>query len=169
MFYGLTYVAVRRLAYGYAVNLKNLKQIKKIPSAWRPIEEGQTGSASKDWLCGFMQRHPDLALRKPQATSLARATAFNTHTVQIFFDNLKDVIDRFKIESQNIWNMDETALTTVQRPCSVVSQRGVRNIGAMTSAERSILITLALAISAGGVCLPRELISTTIFLRAPVL
>lgn len=154
MFYGLTYVGVRRLAYGFAVKLKGLKLIMKVPPAWRPIEINQDGIASKDWLYGFMQRHPDLVLRKPQATSLARATAFNRHTVKLFFDNLKDVIARFNIESQNIWNMDETALTTAQKPCSVVAKRGVRNLGAMTSAERGVLVTLALAASAGGVCLP---------------
>lgn len=72
----------------------------------------------------------------------------------MFYDNLKDVIERFHIEPQNIWNMDESALKTVQKPTAVIAKRGVRNLGAMTSAERGVLVTHALAVSAGGVCLP---------------
>lgn len=154
MFYGLTYAAVRRLAYQYAVQLKNLKQLSAVPKHWCPSATGQAGIASKDWLYGFMHRHPDLTLRRPQATSLSRATAFNPHNVKMFFDKYKEVIERFHIEPQNIWNMDETALTTVQKPHAVVAQRGVRNLGAVTSAERGTLVTLALAVSAGGMCLP---------------
>lgn len=140
MFHGLSYI----------LKLKKINNLSKIPKSWHV----QAGSASKDWLWCFMRRHPDLTLRKPQATSLGRVTAFNRHNVKTFFTNLKEVVERFKIEAHNIWNMDESALTTVQKPIAVVAQRGTRNLGSVTSAERGVLVTLALAVSAGGVCLP---------------
>ena len=44
--------------------------------------------AGVDWFNAFMKRHPELSIWKPQATSLARATAFNKTTVEEFLNNL---------------------------------------------------------------------------------
>ena len=55
-------------------------------------------------------------MRKPEATSLARATAFNRHTVGKFFDQLGDLYDRYKFEMHGIYNLDETGCTTAQQP-----------------------------------------------------
>ncbi|EFX65239.1 hypothetical protein DAPPUDRAFT_117451 [Daphnia pulex] len=44
--------------------------------------------AGRDWLSGFMRRRQDLSIRKPQATSLSRATSFNKHNDDSFFDNV---------------------------------------------------------------------------------
>lgn len=35
-----------------------------------------------------MGRNPELSVRKPEATSLTRMTAFNTHNIGQFFDKL---------------------------------------------------------------------------------
>ena len=41
--------------------------------------------AGYDWLRGFLNRHPDLSVRIPQATNLARAVGFNRVKVAEFF------------------------------------------------------------------------------------
>ncbi|XP_043461002.1 uncharacterized protein LOC122497779 isoform X2 [Leptopilina heterotoma] len=149
MYHDLSYPAVRKLAYEFSVTLTKKKLIKSVPKSWK-----KSKCATTDWLNGFMLRHPDLSLRKPMATSLGRATAFNRHNVKKFFGKLKDVIQRFKIQLQNIWNVDESALTTVQKPVPVVAPRGARSVGGISSGERGTLVTLTLACSARGMVAP---------------
>jgi hypothetical protein len=40
--------------------------------------------AGCDWVAGFKNRNPDIYLRKPEATSAARVTAFNKPHITIF-------------------------------------------------------------------------------------
>ena len=54
---------------------------------------------------------------------------------------------------QDIFNTDECGCTTVQVPANVVAQRGKKQVGAITSAERE-LVTIVYTVSASGNALP---------------
>ncbi|XP_059053650.1 uncharacterized protein LOC131847939 [Achroia grisella] len=144
VYFGLSPPEVRKLAYELAI-----KNGKSFPEKWH-----DTQMAGKEWLAGFLKRHPSLSLRCPQATSLSRASSFNEHNVSKFYDNLANVMDRYKFEPNDIWNMDETGVTTVQKPSKIVAQKGVKQVGAVTSAERGRLVTVAVAINAQGGHIP---------------
>ncbi|XP_063931141.1 uncharacterized protein LOC135143192 [Zophobas morio] len=144
IYYGLTPKEVRQFAFQYATALKI-----KIPESWKTNK-----LAGEDWLSGYLKRNVELSIRKPEATSLARASNFNRTNVNRFFENLKTVLDRLKLESGDIWNMDETGITTVQKPDRVIGRRGYKQIGKIVSAERGTLVTLALAVSATGNSIP---------------
>ncbi len=101
-----------------------------------------------------MKRQHSLSIRCPQATSLTRNTSFNRHNVSLFYNNLANVLDKNKFEGKDIWNMDETGVTTVQEPENVVAGRGVRQVGAVTSGERGTLVTVACAGNALGNMIP---------------
>lgn len=73
-FYGLTHSSVLRLVYQIAVR-NNVKT--------RFSDDKQ--AAGKEWLNGFLKRHPEIALRIPEATSLARAAGFNRQRVTQFY------------------------------------------------------------------------------------
>ncbi|CAG4975963.1 unnamed protein product [Colias eurytheme] len=49
--------------------------------------------AGKDWLQGFLSRNDRLSIRKPETTSLSRATSFNRTNVAEYFDKLAQVMD----------------------------------------------------------------------------
>ncbi|KAL2097010.1 hypothetical protein ACEWY4_006217 [Coilia grayii] len=90
----------------------------------------------------------------PEATSIGRQTAFNRHTVGEFYDNLATVMDRYKFPPNRIYNMDETGVTDVQKPKQVVTERGRKQAGSVTSKERGELITLICAVNALGNAVP---------------
>jgi RecA-family ATPase len=69
-------------------------------------------------------------------------------TVQAFFTKFAEVIDRYGFQPGEFWNIDETGVTTVQKPSNVVAQKGLKQIGAVTSQERGTLVTVVVAINA---------------------
>ena len=77
MFYGLTKLQVRQLAYKFA-------ETKKIPmpKSWTEKE-----AAGEDWLRGFRKRSGKLSLCNPESTTLARSMGFNRSAVDNLFVN----------------------------------------------------------------------------------
>lgn len=145
MHYGLTKKQVMTLAYGFA-KANN----KKIDPSWEANK-----CAGKQWLRDFRKKFYDkLSLRKPEATSLARATAFNKETVAQVFNNYKSILQRHSLEPSDIWNCDETGISTVHVPPKVIASKGKKQIGAMTSAERGTTVTMITAVSASGNSVP---------------
>lgn len=144
IYYGLTPKEVRKLAYEYAVRNERI-----VPKSW-----SESKLAGEDWLGSFLKRNATLSIRSPQATSLSRATSFNKHNTSLFFNNLRIVYHRLKLSPGDIWNVDETGVTTVHTPNRVVARRGVKQLGKMTSGERGTLVTVAVAVSALGNAIP---------------
>ncbi|KAJ3655378.1 hypothetical protein Zmor_014511 [Zophobas morio] len=144
IYYGLSTKEIRRLAYDL-VKKYNLR---------RPRQWDDNQQAGKDWFSNFMKRHNQLSIRCAQPTSLSRATSFNPANVKIFFDNLTKVLDRNQFEPNDIYNVDETGVTTVQKPDRIVARKGTRQVGSVTSAERGTLVTVTVAVNAIGNSIP---------------
>ncbi|CAH1992174.1 unnamed protein product [Acanthoscelides obtectus] len=64
--FGLTRTMVQELAFGLAEKNSFSHSFNK-----------DNGKAGQEWLDGFLKRHKDISLRKPEPTSAARAQAFN--------------------------------------------------------------------------------------------
>ena len=148
IYFGLSPKNVRELAYECAIEFG-----LEMSDQW-----SRDKCAGPDWFSGFLKRNPSLSISTPEATSLSRATSFNRSNVDRFFGQLETVLDRDSIMPYDIWDCDETGLTTVQKPSSVV---GLNQIGALTSGERGTLVTMCAAVSATGntvpsyVCIPQ--------------
>ncbi|XP_047122877.1 uncharacterized protein LOC124806200 [Hydra vulgaris] len=144
IYFGLTPKDVRKLAYQLADANK-----LAMPKSWM-----ENYCAGRDWFTSFLQKNPTLSLRAPEATSIARAISFNKHNVEMFFNNLQVCLQRHQFTPADIWNMDETGVTTVQKPDKMISRKGQKQVGVLTSAERGALVTLACAASAIGNSIP---------------
>ena len=153
-FHGLSVTKCRALAYEFAKS-----NCIPIPESWDREEK-----AGKDWFLSFKDRNK-LAVRIPESTSLARATSFNRYNVAQFYNNLAAVMDRYKFSPNDIWNVDETGCTTVQNPGKVVTERGKKQVGSSTSAERGELVTVEYCVNAVGNVIPPLLVFPRVHFR----
>uniref|UniRef100_A0A1Y1LVY9 HTH CENPB-type domain-containing protein n=1 Tax=Photinus pyralis TaxID=7054 RepID=A0A1Y1LVY9_PHOPY len=146
--YGLTIHDIRSIAYQLAV--KN-----RIPNPF----SAKTQLAGKDWFTGFRMRHPEISLRAPEATSTARARAFNRPVVTKFFSLLKSAMDKTPYSPHRIFNVDETSVSTVPgKNCKILAKKGRKQVGRVVSAERGVSTTAVICMSAGGNFVPPMLI-----------
>ncbi|XP_065662485.1 uncharacterized protein LOC136085070 [Hydra vulgaris] len=159
MLYGLTPVQVRALAFEMAQANKI-----KCPSCW--IEQKKAG---RDWLTGFLKRSLKLSVRKPEATSIARASAFNRYTIDIFFNKLQEGISESKATSFKIFNLDETGFTTVQKTPRVIASKRSKQVGQITSRERGELVTVCCIVSTADVAIPPVIVFPRKLFRNPLM
>lgn len=143
LFYGISRKEIKKCAYAYA-------EKKGMACPFNKDRE----TAGDDWLWGFMKRNPTIALRKPEATSINRITAFNKEEVAIFFNNLEQVQAKYNFQVHRIFNIDETGISTVQTPGKILAKKGLRQVGFATSWERGRNITVVCAFSATGIYVP---------------
>lgn len=148
MYFGLRVDDLRRLAF-------DLAEANGINHNFNREER----MAGKKWYYAFMRRHPQLSLRKPENTSLARAQGFNKARVEAFFQMLGRIYDEEQLTPDRLYNMDETSLSTVQDgQKKIVGARGKRRIGAVVSNERGESTTCVVCMSASGSFVPPMLI-----------
>lgn len=144
--FGLTMKDLRSLAYQLAVRNGISHRFKN-------------GIAGQDWVNGFLKRHPTLSVRKPEATSGARAMGFNKVAVDSFFSLLTSLLDKHKLTASQIFNCDETGVSVNPKNQSkIIACKGKRQVGSLTSAERGETVTGLICMSASGAYMPPMLI-----------
>ena len=143
MLFGLTCDSLKKLAYDVA----------QAYGLTVPFNDDKS-KAGKDWLYGFLSRHPDLSLRKPEVISLSRATSFSKVQVELFYSKLKKNFLQNNISPARVFNMDETEISRVQKPGKILSERGMKQVGKLTSLEKGKTITVVRAMNSIGSYIP---------------
>jgi len=101
-----------------------------------------------------MKRYPELSLRTPEETSIARIAGFNRVQVQRFYSLLKRELDIKKFEPDQIVNIDETGISAVQNTGKVLAEKGCKQVGRAVSGEKGTTTTVVCAMSAVGFYIP---------------
>lgn len=148
MYFGMRIDDVRKLAY-------DLAEANHMEHTFNH----ETKMTGKKWFYAFMRRHSELSVRVPESTSIARAQGFNRERVEAYFKLLEKVYDEVQLTPDRLFNMDESNLSTVQDGQSkILSQKGKKRIGALTSQERGESVTCVVCMSAAGWFIPPMLI-----------
>ena len=97
--------------------------------------------AGEHWLGGFLKKNPKLSIRKPEPTSRGHAVGFNKPQVDGFYNNLQVLIEQHNVTAHQVWNVDESGLTTVHTPRNIIAKKGAKQVGKMTNGEKGKTIT----------------------------
>ena len=109
----------------------------------------------KDWFEGLKTRHPELALRKPEALSTSRSRLMNQTITNRYFEDLSSTINNLNLIARptQIWNMDETSLSFEHSPVKVVARKGSKNLPGRVADSKQTQTVLA-CVNAAGKCMP---------------
>lgn len=79
--------------------------------------------------------------------------------MNLFYDLLEDEFTKHNYPPDRVYNVDKSGLSIVQsKQLQIITRRGKKQVGALTSAERGSLVTVIFCMSAGGTFVPPLLI-----------
>lgn len=112
--------------------------------------------AGYDWFYKFLERNPDIVVRKAEGLSLARAQGLTKEDAKNYFDLLKSTLLKYNLmdKPSNIYNVDETGLPLNNKPGFVLAEKGSKDVHKLTSGEKGETITAIVCCNAEGNFLP---------------
>lgn len=118
-----------------------------------------SGKPGKDWYGGFMRRHPELSLKKPESLQKARVKARDPFVVFKFYDDLKAVYEECLSSACLIYNADESAFGMDPTSVRGLGRRG-ELLHMVTGGSGREFTTVLACVSASGQTLPPLIVYT---------
>jgi len=109
--------------------------------------------AGSGWITDFLKRNPSLCSYLPKATTISKATHFNQSNVQHFMEKYESILNKYKLQAHDIYNMDEINVTIAQKTGKIVACQDTHT-RSIKCDKGSTLVTMCLAINAAGNFIP---------------
>ena len=138
VYYGLSISDIQRIVFQYVEKYNIVHPFNKYDVV-----------AGRDLVSGFLKKHPDLSIRKPQGLSVNNVYGLNCNSVTIYF-NIEIVMDKYKFKPHQIFNYDESD----NKPIKIVTKIGKYCVSSVTSTERGVTITVVCFMNATGQFIP---------------
>ncbi|XP_062566908.1 uncharacterized protein LOC134229216 [Saccostrea cucullata] len=125
--YGYTRVEVMNLGTEYAIALG--KRDREHP-------------LSLQWLNSFIDRWPDLKVRRPKTISELRAKATSRESIEKYFKELESILDKYDLRDKPecIYNVDEKGIQHNHSPPYIVASSD--SVPSVITAEKSSTVTI---------------------------
>ena len=117
--------------------------------------KGKSSKVTSGWLKRFLERSPELTLRRGDATANVRMDCCNDDMLKQYFDLLnKALTENDLIDSPaQIYNVDESGIPLDHRPLKIITKKGQKKVRCRTSGNKK-QITVIGCVSAAGQALP---------------
>ncbi|BES92409.1 Hypothetical protein NTJ_05218 [Nesidiocoris tenuis] len=114
------------------------------------------GKPGEDWYIGFMKRHSNLSLKKPELLQKARKKARDPFVVYHFYDAAKELYEKHSVDADSgcfIFNADESGFPNDPSRMRAVGEKG-KALSRVSDGSGRENTTVLACISAGGHVLP---------------
>ena len=110
---------------------------------------------TEGWWRRFLQRQPDLSLRRGDTTAHVRMNAVNKKTMEQYISLLNDVLDEHELHTKpsQIYNVDESGIPFDPRPPNIVATKGTKKVRYRASGRKG-QVTIVGCASASGHAIP---------------
>ena len=100
---------------------------------------------SDGWWRRFLQRQPNLSLRRGDPTAHVRMNATNRETIDNYYELLEDILTENNLldSPAQIYNMDESGIPLNPRPPNIVAKRGQKKVRYRVSGNKQQIKILA--------------------------
>ena len=119
-------------------------------------EDAAKEFTGKGWWNRFVERRPDIRLRKGDALAIPRANAITAANIAQYYSLLKKTLEENSLMGcpNRIYNMDESGMPLDHKPPKAVARKGTRKVHYCTSGNKSQITVLVCANAAGSIVPP---------------
>ena len=144
-------IEAAKIGYG-----KTRKEVKSIVESVAEEKQCLRGTRVTDgWWGKFLQRQPQLSLRRGDATAHVRMDSTNRKAIKQYYNLLEETLQQNGLMNSpaQIYNMDESGMPLDPHPPNVVAQKGQKKVRYRVSGKKEQITVLG-CVNAIGQSLP---------------